>query len=51
MSTSVLSRYNMMNSRDRRVVIIESVITPTRIRYLLADIFLKQFQVCFNNSF
>jgi hypothetical protein len=43
---SILLRFNIANCRDRRVVIVESVITPTRIRHLLADILLKQFEVC-----
>jgi actin-related protein 10 len=37
-------KYNIANCRERRVVIVESVITPTRIRHLLADILLKQFE-------
>ncbi|CAF3517614.1 unnamed protein product [Rotaria sp. Silwood1] len=37
--------YDMVNSRGRGVVIVESVVTPTRIRHLLADILLKKFQV------
>ncbi len=39
-------KYIIANCRERRVVIVESVITPTRIRHLLADILLKQFEVC-----
>jgi hypothetical protein len=42
-------RFNIANCRERRVVIVESVITPTRIRHLLADILLKQFEVCLND--
>ena len=42
----MLFRYNIANCRERRVVIVESVVTPTRIRHLLADILLKQFEVC-----
>lgn len=40
-----LLRYNISNCRERRVVIVESVITPSRTRHLLADILLKQFEV------
>ncbi|CAF0796461.1 unnamed protein product [Adineta ricciae] len=40
----VYYKYNIANCRERRVVIVESVITPTRIRHLLADILLKQFE-------
>lgn len=43
-------RYNIANCRERRVVIVESVITPSRIRHLLADILLKQFEVRGNNT-
>jgi len=42
---SIFYKYNITNCRNRRVVIIESVITPTRFRHLLADILLKQLQV------
>ena len=42
----ILFRYIIANCRERRVVIVESVITPSRIRHLLADIILKQFEVC-----
>ncbi|CAF0903363.1 unnamed protein product [Didymodactylos carnosus] len=37
-------KYIIANCRDRRVVLVESVITPTKIRHLLTDIFLKQFE-------
>jgi hypothetical protein len=47
----MLFRCNISNSRNRNVIIIESVITPTRIRHFLADIILKQFEVCFENLF
>ncbi|CAF0902455.1 unnamed protein product [Adineta steineri] len=40
----VYYKYNIANCRERRVVIVESVITPTRIRHVLADILLKQFE-------
>ncbi|CAF4286219.1 unnamed protein product, partial [Adineta steineri] len=40
----IFYKYSLINCRDRRIVIVESVITPTRIRHLLADIFLKQFE-------
>ncbi|UJR08550.1 hypothetical protein I4U23_012811 [Adineta vaga] len=40
----VYYKYNIANCRERRVVIVESVITPTRTRHLLADILLKQFE-------
>ncbi|CAF3423644.1 unnamed protein product [Rotaria sp. Silwood1] len=42
---SVYYEHSMVNSRGRGVVIVESVVTPTRIRHLLADILLKKFQV------
>jgi len=41
---SIYYKYNIANCRERRVVIVESVVTPTRIRHLLADIILKQFE-------
>jgi hypothetical protein len=47
---SIEFRYNIINCRKRRVVIIESVVTPTRIRHLLADILLKKLEVCHNKS-
>ena len=52
MPSLLLLRYNIGNCRERRVVIVESVVTPTRIRHLLADIILKQFEVarCFSKS-
>ncbi|CAF3568775.1 unnamed protein product [Rotaria socialis] len=37
-------KYNIANCRERRVVIIESVISPTSFRHLLAEILLKQFE-------
>ncbi|CAF0781542.1 unnamed protein product [Adineta steineri] len=40
----IFYKYSLINCRDRRIVIVESVITPTRIRHLLADILLKQFE-------
>ena len=45
-----LFRYLITSCRTRRFIIVESVITPTRIRHLLADILLKQFEVCLNNE-
>ncbi|CAF0823029.1 unnamed protein product [Rotaria sordida] len=41
---SVYYQYNIVNSRGQRIVIVESVITPTRIRHLLADILFKNFE-------
>ncbi|CAF0869647.1 unnamed protein product [Rotaria sordida] len=41
---SIYYKYNIANCRERRVVIIESVVTPTRFRHLLAEILLKQFE-------
>ncbi|CAF3362224.1 unnamed protein product [Rotaria socialis] len=41
---SVYYKYNIANSRGRRAVIVESVITPTRIRHLIANILLKQLE-------
>ncbi|CAF4523367.1 unnamed protein product [Rotaria sp. Silwood2] len=41
---SVYYKYNIGNSRGQRVVIVESLITPTRVRHLLADILLKKFE-------
>ena len=38
---------NTIDLKNRRVIIIESIITPTRIRHLLAEILFQQFNVLF----
>ena len=42
---SVLPRHLLVNPRDRRVLIIESILCPSHFRETLTKVFFKQFEV------
>lgn len=41
----ISSRHLLVNPRDRRVVIIESILCPSHFRETLTKVFFKQFEV------
>lgn len=42
----VIFRHLLVNPRDRRVVVCESILCPTQFRQTLAKVFFKRYEVC-----